>query len=755
LSRHASLASVGGAPAPRHAPVLASSGGAPVPRHAPTKKAFVPRAPVVESKSGSMMIRVQGPKLAAHVEKATCARRTDIPVLRCGDSTRVAMTSSLARVFKIEASQGQTLSMDTCGAAATFDTVMEVYQGCPREIAFTSQVGEGYALANDDGVCPDGPSDASRLSGVVQLAGQELYVRVRGFAGHFGDFELHLACDDSPSPSPSLASPSPPQYSPQPPPSSPGFWLDSPSPSPNPSPDSPSPSPHFSPNPSPSQLSHPPDLRTPASCATPVKQTLSCGGEAIATVDMQFEGDWYLLDAPADALVQIDTCRDSTDVDTMLEVYTGCPEDGGDYLMANDDAYSCAAFGRASWLNAVQMPAAGTPTYVKVRTWGSQEGAYSLRLGCPEATACTPSPNVRPLACGDVWSGTIGEHESELFALDVPEGSSWTVSTCGGNTDMDTVLEAHLGCASRENAPIFPNDDFCAGGGSTITSGDLQAVSDWRPDVPFGSAVYVLLSGYGGVVSGSVDLKLTCADPARADDDVPEFATASVGDIDVSDVTCESARTGVLSCGETISGSFGPQQSALFKIDAPAGVPFTVDTCQTEVTDTVLELFNECTPAVAALVGSGLADWGYARADDDSCSDVGVPFTSRLTVSAEEAAGGSDMHVRVRAWGGNGLLGAGAPYTVTLNCGSDIHVPVPLGAELKTECDEEESATPLFCNETVGGSLGGAGDEIFFSLKLQPVQIIIIITMKIIVILIIMMMIITTATIMTTLTSKE
>ncbi|KAJ1629967.1 hypothetical protein T492DRAFT_872483 [Pavlovales sp. CCMP2436] len=228
-------------------------------------KAFVPRAPVVESKSGSMMIRVQGPKLAAHVEKATCARRTDIPVLRCGDSTRVAMTSSLARVFKIEASQGQTLSMDTCGAAATFDTVMEVYQGCPREIAFTSQVGEGYALANDDGVCPDGPSDASRLSGVVQLAGQELYVRVRALlaaapaivAGVLAGFPVTIAESVT------------------------GF-----------------------------------PVTITAFLAESVA-TLSCGGEAIATVDMQFEGDWYLLDAPADALVQIDTCRDSTDVDTM------------------------------------------------------------------------------------------------------------------------------------------------------------------------------------------------------------------------------------------------------------------------------------------------------------------------------------------------------------------------------------------------------------------------------------------------------
>ena len=84
--------------------------------------------------------------------------------------------------FRFTAAESCQLVLDTCGS--DFDTVLSVHTGCPGTAA-------NMLACDDDNSC----GTASRVSlGVV--AGNDYLVRIGGWRGAVGTFELQVGCTD-------------------------------------------------------------------------------------------------------------------------------------------------------------------------------------------------------------------------------------------------------------------------------------------------------------------------------------------------------------------------------------------------------------------------------------------------------------------------------------------------------------------------------------------------------------------------------
>ena len=198
----------------------------------------------------------------------------------------------------------------TCGAATTFDTVLSVLDGC----------GGSELACNDDGC--GGISTTSLIAWPVTGGGQYL-LRISGYNGANGDFELDVSC---------------------------------------------------APN----------AVNDNCANATPVTAGAYTGSTTNATIDgagpcgtSDSRDVWfaYTNDVGVDAEVTVDLCSPSTTFDTVLGVYDGCD---GDEIACNDDADFCAANGSASTLTWI-VPC-GETHLIQIASYGDLPGDFQMNV---------------------------------------------------------------------------------------------------------------------------------------------------------------------------------------------------------------------------------------------------------------------------------------------------------------------------------------------------------------------------------------
>lgn len=203
-------------------------------------------------------------------------------------------------------------SAGTCGAGTDFDTVLSVFDGC----------GGSELACNDDGC--GGTSRTSRMSWPVS-SGTTYLIRVSGYNGDAGSFELEVQCDA---------------------------------------------------------------LAANDDCANAMPLTDGAtitGSTATATIDgngpcgtTDSRDVWYAYtnDTGADATVSVDLCNDVTNFDTVLGVYDGC---GGNEIDCNDDADFCDGPNPSASSLTWTVPC-GATHLLQVASYGDVAGDFEMNV---------------------------------------------------------------------------------------------------------------------------------------------------------------------------------------------------------------------------------------------------------------------------------------------------------------------------------------------------------------------------------------
>ncbi|MCH8825196.1 MAG: hypothetical protein IH984_17005 [Planctomycetes bacterium] len=333
--------------------------------------------------------------------------------------------------------------VDTCGDGTDYDTHLSAFDSCG-----------GNEIACNDDACPGFKSEIN----FPVVAGGTYYIRVSGFGGDSGNFEMNISCQE------------------------------------------------------------PGEGDTCDTCipigdgvingdntgSTPEADPTSCSfGGPNATI-----ADWYCYTAPCDGIATATTCNDQppNPLDTVLAVFDSC---GGNELACNDD--DCGLRSTISW------PAvAGTTYYLRVAGWDGNTGPYTLDVSCGDAPPkgegdtceeCIPvgeghfSGTTNDNNAGPDLCGLLGDVITEWYCYTASCDGLATVNTCGSG--FDTTLGILASCGSD---PIC-NDDFCG----------LQSQVVFP--VVAGETYFIRIAGFGGQ-SGNYELDISCSDGGPGDENV-------------------------------------------------------------------------------------------------------------------------------------------------------------------------------------------------------------------------------------------
>jgi len=263
--------------------------------------------------------------------------------------------------------------------------------------------------------------------------------------------------------------------------------------------------------------------------ANATQDTTGCAGPG---ADM-----WFRFTPQCSGTFTIDLCLD-TFWDTVLSVYSACPNSGGSVLACNDDF--C---GQASSVT-VQMQA-GVPYLIRLGAKNlTQVGTFRLNIqggsassdNCANAevllpgitegsTACATTDGSAPCAFNsgkDVWY-RFTPFCTGLYIFD----------TCAG-TDFNTVLTLFTGCGGTT---IACNDNSCSLNGPSSVFAQLQA----------GVEVLLRVGGVNGQ-SGNYSLRVTTPGAFVAPNDLCANATpVSPGEIVEGSFSC-ALQDGTINC---------------------------------------------------------------------------------------------------------------------------------------------------------------------------------------------------------------
>ncbi|MBC7771880.1 MAG: hypothetical protein H7210_05255 [Pyrinomonadaceae bacterium] len=179
--------------------------------------------------------------------------------------------------------------------------------------------------------------------------------------------------------------------------------------------------------------------------------------------------DVYYSYTPAESgFVTFSTCSGITNFDTVLSVYTGCPDAGGFELACNDD--SCGV------LSTVVLPVTGGETYyIRVGGFSSWSGNFTLTI--------TPSPIMR------VGSPIVNPVNGHVYYL--LSGSSWPEAetaavAMGGHlvTIDDAAENEFLRLHFGKEAFWMGLNDRVVEGEFQWTSGAAVSYTNWAPGEP-------------------------------------------------------------------------------------------------------------------------------------------------------------------------------------------------------------------------------------------------------------------------------
>src|SRR5881396_3512316 len=417
-----------------------------------------------------------------------CSSPTVIPAPGGTFSGTTSGTSALAgscgrsgespeRVFQWTPTVSGTATIQTCGAATTFDTVLYLRSG-------VCSGGPEVAAGCNDDTCPNatGLFRASRITPTV-TAGQTYFIVVDGYGGAHGTFSLTVTPPEDPVPTTTTTLP--------------GGGACS----------------------SPTAIPAPGGTFSGTTSGTSALAG-SCGrsGESPEQV--------FQWTPTVSGTATIQTCGAATTFDTVLYLRSGVCSGGPEVAAGcNDDACpNATGLFRASRITPTVT--AGQTYFIVVDGYAGAQGTFSLTVtppGDPVPTTTTTlpgggacsSPTAIP-APGGTFSGTTsgtsalagscgssGMSPEQVYQWTPAVSGTATIQTCGAGTSFDTVLYLRSGvCANGPEMAAGCNDDACA------NASGLFRASRITPTVTAGQAYFIVVDGYGGA-QGTFSLTVT------------------------------------------------------------------------------------------------------------------------------------------------------------------------------------------------------------------------------------------------------
>ncbi len=206
-------------------------------------------------------------------------------------------------------------------------------------------------------------------------------------------------------------------------------------------------------------------------------------------------GAWYRFVAPSEGVLSLDVCN--TFQNTIIGVYAGCPNSGGELVACNDDVPQCANGG-----SALSLPVVGGQEYmIRVSHVQNLSGNFQLNVGfsrdgdtCETASAIsageTPFSNVGYTTD----NSTCSSGATRWYRYTATGYSTVNVFTCD-TTSYDSTIAVWDSCPTSGGALITCNDDAC----SVQSAVSFQS----RPGQQFLLAV----GGYNGATgSGTIQI---------------------------------------------------------------------------------------------------------------------------------------------------------------------------------------------------------------------------------------------------------
>jgi hypothetical protein len=349
---------------------------------------------------------------------------------------------------------------------------------------------------------------------------------------------------------------------------------------------------------------------------------------------------WYFFRPTCGGTYRLTTCGGTTSFNTVLSVHTGCPGNLSNTVACNDDDLSCSASTRHSTINVVMN--AGTSYYIRVGAWSPFEfGLFTLTLSAvtldaaPFNNSCS---NATVIGVGSITGSiTCATHDgatncSTQVANDVwyrftPTCSgSYRLSTCGGTTNINTVLSVHTACPGNVANQIACNDnDFGCSGGFPLSS-TLTVMMN------AGTTYRIRVSGGFPTDSGNFTLTLASVttDAPPTNDSCGSATTIGMGSITGS--TYCATMDGTTTCGALLGSDvwyrFTPTCRGTYRLTTCGG---------TTNFDTVLSVHTGCP-------GNGANT--IACNDDSPCFDSGLRSTIEV-----ELNGGTNYYIRIGSFG--------------------------------------------------------------------------------------------------------
>ena len=171
-------------------------------------------------------------------------------------------------------------------------------------------------------------------------------------------------------------------------------------------------------------------------------------------------GAWYRFTAPSEGTLDLSVCNAQN---TIMGVYDGCPEAGGQLIACNDNAPSCGNGG-----SALSIPVVGGRQYlVRVSHFQNLSGNFQLNVAFTRrGDSCE---DAMPISAGETQFSNAGfmtddtscsSGSQRWYRYTATGYSTVTVTTCGA-ANYDTTLAAWSDCQNAGGSLITCNDDAC------------------------------------------------------------------------------------------------------------------------------------------------------------------------------------------------------------------------------------------------------------------------------------------------------
>lgn len=345
-----------------------------------------------------------------------------------------------------------TIEFDTCGS--DYDTVLSVHSGCPSD--------GGTELACNDDAC-----DVQSAVSIAGEPGRDYRVRVSGWEGATGNFQLNVRCIEPPADDCARAV-------------SIG------------------------------------DGTLTGSTITATNDGSSACGRSEASPDV-----WFHYKSEEDCLLRVDTC--GSDYDTVLSVHRACPATQANEIACNDD--SCELDSAVSF-----VATADTPYFIRVSGYDGDTGAFTLNVTCVaaddsdhcgvaqviEADTTLDGDTSSASPSGIATCGGSPLSPDLWFVHTTTKACVLELTTCGA--EWDTILSIFSACPAVEGDLLGCNDDACG----------LQSVLRYTAIAD--TTYWIRVSGFSQKSSGPFELRLDCLPPPELSDGA-DLAITNFGDM--------------------------------------------------------------------------------------------------------------------------------------------------------------------------------------------------------------------------------